>query len=54
MLNQMNVNCYPNLKEDAREKFHKSIHKLAYPDIYQREKKAITFDDLQNYLARGK
>jgi hypothetical protein len=28
----MNVGDYPNMKKEDRKKFHKDLHKKAYPD----------------------
>lgn len=42
LLTQLKVTDYPNMKEESRSKFHKAIHKKAFP-----VQKVHSFDDIE-------
>lgn len=53
MLSLGKVSFWPHIKHDSYSEQHRALHKLAYPDLYEKEKKFITPEDLQSFLSRG-
>jgi len=47
ILKQLNVADYPMMKREARNKLHRHLFKLAFPD---QKKKVITMEDLKKIL----
>lgn len=47
MLMGVKVSSYPYLKEADQDKVHRSLHKLAYPDV---EKRSITAEEMARLL----
>lgn len=48
LLTKLKIMDYPNMKDDARNKFHKSIHKKAFP-----VQKVHSFDDIDSLFRGG-
>ena len=44
LLNAMRAADFPSMKSDERGKLHKSIHKIAFPNVKQ---KTIALDDIE-------
>lgn len=49
----LKVSDFPMMKPEARQKLHRSLNKLANPNIIKEEEKALTTEDLAKILNRG-
>lgn len=51
MLNQTLVVTMPHMKKQARDKSHKKLHTLAYPDLHDTPKTYQSLEDVQKRLS---
>ncbi len=52
MLTRMTVADYPHVKKEDRTKIHRKLYKLAHPDLFESEEKAISVSDIGKVLGR--
>jgi hypothetical protein len=52
-LESITVHSYPHSKKEFQQKLHRTLHRQANPDIWDKPKKALTLEELSKVLKRG-
>jgi hypothetical protein len=50
----MNVAAYPYMKKSNAEKFHRKMHRMAYPKNEERATRPLTSNELAQLLGAGR
>lgn len=49
MLKQFTIASYPNMKQDERNRLHRKMHSMAYPELHENQK-PLTMEQAVNLM----